>query len=202
MRRSPKILTIRAPTMPTKIRLNFRYFTNTQLTTNSTATIIDRWDFRANSLYDPDYTYTGHQPLCYDQWTAFYNHYRVTGAKITIKVTKQGGDGAAFLLRCGDVAYTTLTSYNLQENLGQMWKRFNPDKGSITLSSTFSARKLLGRKMHDLDYAADVTTNPVETVWFQLFYCDLDNAINTAFSLDVKIQYHAEMWDKYRIVGS
>lgn len=200
--RKPRILSIRAPTMPDKIRLNFRYFTNTILTTSSAASVIDRWDFRANSLYDPDLTYTGHQPLCFDQWTTFYAMYRVTGARMTVKCTKVGGDGVGFLLRAGDVQYTTLQSYNLQENLGKMWSRFDPDKGSLTLRANFSARKLWGTKMYDMDYCSSVTTNPLEQAFFQLFYIDLSGGVSTTFALDVKIEFHAEMWDKYRMAGS
>lgn len=40
--------------------------------------------FRANSIYDPDYTGVGHQPYGRDQWVAFYNHYTVLGSKITV----------------------------------------------------------------------------------------------------------------------
>jgi hypothetical protein len=34
--------------------------------------------WRLNSLFDPDYSGTGHQPLGFDQWAAFYGSYTVT----------------------------------------------------------------------------------------------------------------------------
>jgi hypothetical protein len=37
-----------------------------------TATVVAYNTYRANGLYDPDYTSTGHQPLGYDQWSALY----------------------------------------------------------------------------------------------------------------------------------
>lgn len=42
--------------------------------------------FRANSIYDPDYTGTGHQPMMHDLWLQLYNHYVVTGSRITLRV--------------------------------------------------------------------------------------------------------------------
>lgn len=39
--------------------------------------------FHANSLYDPDYTGVGVQPFGFDQWSAFYNQYRVHYSTIT-----------------------------------------------------------------------------------------------------------------------
>lgn len=40
--------------------------------------------FRANSLYDPDYTGAGHQPLGFDQWSAVYGYYYVRRARIKV----------------------------------------------------------------------------------------------------------------------
>jgi len=34
--------------------------------------------FRLNSIFDPNYTGVGHQPLAHDQWALFYNHNVVT----------------------------------------------------------------------------------------------------------------------------
>lgn len=48
------------------------------------------YTFRCNSLFDPDLTGTGHQPLRYDQLAAMFNSYRVRGA--TLKVNFSVGD--------------------------------------------------------------------------------------------------------------
>jgi hypothetical protein len=43
------------------------------------------YQFRVNSIFDPNYTGTGHQPLGHDQWATFYNRYRVR--KMTYRIT-------------------------------------------------------------------------------------------------------------------
>jgi hypothetical protein len=41
-------------------------------------------------LYDPDITGSGHQPLGFDQWMAFYNHYVVLSCRIEVSGFVQG----------------------------------------------------------------------------------------------------------------
>lgn len=41
--------------------------------------------FRANSLFDPDLTGTGHQPYGFDQFKAYYATYMVTSSKISLE---------------------------------------------------------------------------------------------------------------------
>jgi hypothetical protein len=40
--------------------------------------------WRAHSIYDPDYSAVGHQPLYHDQWQALYENYRVLKAVLHV----------------------------------------------------------------------------------------------------------------------
>lgn len=42
--------------------------------------------YRANSLFDPDFTGVGDQPMGYDQWSAFFGLYRVRGCRYTVEI--------------------------------------------------------------------------------------------------------------------
>lgn len=56
--------------------------------------------FRANSLYDPDLTGTGHQPYGFDQLcsaTGPYSRYKVCGAVITARVTAPALDDGVWV---------------------------------------------------------------------------------------------------------
>ncbi len=46
--------------------------------------------FRANGIFDPDFTGTGHQPLLRDEFAALYAEYRVTWAKIKVTPLTSG----------------------------------------------------------------------------------------------------------------
>lgn len=65
-------------------KINHRYLENIQLVTNLGNPAI--YSFRLNSLYDPNYTGAGHQPIGFDQLTPIFNSYTVIGARANIKV--------------------------------------------------------------------------------------------------------------------
>jgi len=49
--------------------------------------------FRANSLFDPDFTGAGHQPNGFDQIIAAFNHFTVTRARIRVRVLQVNTGG-------------------------------------------------------------------------------------------------------------
>jgi len=56
-------------------------------THTTTGTPYYNYLWRANSIYDPDFTATGHQPLFYDQYTPIYSNWIVKGVKITAQIS-------------------------------------------------------------------------------------------------------------------
>lgn len=68
--------------MPKRIAVKLRY---TDIFTFDGTTVAARNTFRANSLFDPDYTGTGHQPYYFDQWATMYNNYTVTGCHVRVQ---------------------------------------------------------------------------------------------------------------------
>jgi len=47
--------------------------------------IYENFQFRLNGLFDPDFSLGGHQPMGFDEWSAFYGRYRVKSAKCKIR---------------------------------------------------------------------------------------------------------------------
>lgn len=66
---------------------NYRYDVDAAGTTSYGQT------FRMNSVFDPDYTGTGHQPLCRDLWASQYDYYAVLACRYKIRLYNccQGG---------------------------------------------------------------------------------------------------------------
>lgn len=57
------------------------------------------YQFKANSIYDPDQTGVGHQPLGRDTWASIYNYYKVLETNIKLEIidtnfAAAGGSGA------------------------------------------------------------------------------------------------------------
>jgi len=67
---------------PDKLIAPLRYHLSTAMTT--TAGSIATYAISANSIFDPDRTAGGHQPLYRDTFNTIYNHYTVLGSKIKV----------------------------------------------------------------------------------------------------------------------
>lgn len=77
---------------PPRLRMKLPYVINsTQVTANAP---YFEWVMRGNSLYDPDYTGTGHQALGFDQLFTFYYHYYVAASKFKIRFRSTGNTAA------------------------------------------------------------------------------------------------------------
>jgi len=46
---------------------------------------VNSYIFRANSIFDPDYSGTGHQPSLHDLYQGLYNHYEVLNSRIVVR---------------------------------------------------------------------------------------------------------------------
>jgi hypothetical protein len=54
------------------------------------------WQFRMNSLYDPDFTGGGVQPTTFDQWMTLYTRYRVVACDVDVKLMEASAPPATF----------------------------------------------------------------------------------------------------------
>lgn len=74
--------------------------------------------FRTNSVYDPDYTGTGHQPLMRDLWASQYDYYTVLACDYEITLYNGGMDTSTYTAvgtssqRLGCVMVTLLPTTN------------------------------------------------------------------------------------------
>lgn len=71
-------------------KVKHRYLENYQLQTSVGAPAV--YTFAVNSLYDPNYTGTGHQPMGFDQMAAIFQSYTVVGVNASIKVWNRDAD--------------------------------------------------------------------------------------------------------------
>lgn len=131
--------------------------------------------FRCNSLYDPDYTSTGHQPRGFDQIMASFQFYTVIGSRIRIRPISGAGSGSAtqLLLACSDslTPYsneTDVTTYS--ENMSvvdKLWLTDNTNNAGThknILSNRWSAKKFYNTPtvMAGTDYRGSASSNPAE----------------------------------------
>lgn len=135
--------------------------------------------FRANSIYDPNYTGVGHQPRGRDEWALFYNKYVVLGSKITVKF--QTTDSAASApckvgIAVKDVATVLSNATAYAENMHSRWSFIgtrDSGKPMTTITHKVNPRKFLNKKTFDdpnLEGGLGTSaSNPTEEIFYHLF---------------------------------
>lgn len=155
-------------------------------------------NFRANSLFDPDLTGVGSQPLGFDQMAALYNHYVVLGSKFIAKPieyatsTASGDQPAFYIAKLSDNGTKDYQSVShLIEATGKqplvnqnyVYNRINkPRFRRDQAVATYSAKKMFRcNPMNNEELKSLVTTNPVEEAVFQLYvFPQLDSAVTNS----------------------
>ncbi len=149
--------------------------------------------FRANGMFDPDATGTGHQPMGFDQWMLFYDHFTVTGS--TIKVN--------FLNRNATDAYTagiglrdSVTTHN---NINRFREEAQTNYDYIGVATgghntknvynRFSAKNFFGRS-HVIDneeLRGSASADPTEQALYHILVGPSDSASDEGV-LDVNVE--------------
>ena len=157
--------------------------------------------FRVNSMFDPDYTYAGHQPQWFDtlcgpgNTTAIYNSYCVEEVSYRVSVLNTSTSTSYYLgvfpySEDGGVVGTTISS--LVENGGTM-RYITPVSGLSyrgTVSGTIIPAKLLGIPTHAAELVKAYNATPA--VGFQVFLAvglyDNTTGLLSATQLPIQIE--------------
>lgn len=171
--------------------------------------LVSKYHFRANSLYDPNSAGTGHQPMTFDQIATFYNHYVVTGAKMTLKAYSTDPTTAVPNILGIMLNDDNTTPAEFSEVIEQRKCRYtivSPAQKVATLTSTFSAKKFFNVSDIKDNYdrlGASVDTNPTEGAFFTIFALPMNSSTDTAaFNVLVTIDYIAHFSEPKDIQAS
>lgn len=177
-----------------------RYCETFQLT--PAASVIGSYVFRANDLYDSNFTGTGHQSMGFDEIMANYQHFTVIGSKITCTFNNANASGssppylAAVSLNSSSNDHPTNTSA-LKERARTRYKLVgNPygASGQTTLTYKFSAKRFFHVKaiVGESQYKGTVGASPSEQAFFYIYVAnDPQNAAIGTINCSVMIQYYA-----------
>lgn len=153
------------------------------------------YTFRAGSIFDPDYTGTGHQPMGHDQWAQFYNHYVVLGAKITVTFSNEdaGDPMIAGVLLNDDTSLTSATVTSIIENGKGAYCHLDTGGGPgiRRISQKYSAKKFFKCDVKDrTDLKATFGTNPTEDAYFVVWTAAMNTGSDpSVVYATVKIDY-------------
>lgn len=190
------------------------------ITLDSTATgsaVPTYHTMRANSLYDPDRSGSGHQPRGFDQLSAIYDHYCVIGSKITVHfendVDAVNEAGQYCFLMLDDTANVPGSLIDLTEESNRTKlaykQRSSVSSRNLSLSKNFSPYKMFGIPKKDslinnVNLNAQVTQNPAEDACFTFgIMCSRTTSTNPPpIVCRVEIEYLAVFTEKRPMTSS
>lgn len=149
------------------------------------------------SLYDPDYTGTGHQPMWRDTLATMYNKYRVHGIKYRFTI-KNISDSSNIIT--GAIRHTSLTTTDgdyrvIRERRGT--QKFHTGsflsmptvvKGYMSTNRPYGITKR--EFMSDEDFDADIGSNPTKMAYLDLYAWTMSST-NVNLNVIVDLTFYA-----------
>lgn len=132
--------------------------------------------FRANGLYDPNFSGTGHQPYGFDQWMTYYNQFTVLGSRIKAifrNYSSASANGIMVGLQLKDSATVDQTNPNdIIEQGRSKWRLLQPAGGTgdqQTVVKGFSTKRFFQCR-DDLDdiYRGSASADPTEQAYYHV----------------------------------
>lgn len=189
---------------PKELRIKHRYVDIHR--SASIAGALAVYSYSCNGMYDPNITGTGHQPLYFDQLAAIYNHYTVTGAKISITACVPNSGVAAVIgvYVNDDATATPTTSSSLCEQSSCTYRVINPSLAAQTVSYSrkWSASENFGPGVvSDPNLQGTAAANPTEQQLFTVFAQGIDGVTNVSVDFLVTIEYDA-IWQELKDIAA
>lgn len=166
--------------------------------------------FAANGLWDPNISGIGHQPIGFDQLMAMWFKYTVVSAKITVVFHNTDTINAGIVgiaIRDQPATETNMNSYiengARYKNVGSL----NSNAGHGTVTHFVNIRKFKGigkgtSIITNDNLAGDETSNPLDLVFFHIFYGSYSGDDAEILRCDVTIDFLVIFHDPHPLVES
>lgn len=187
--------------------VSMRYCDSSNIT-SVLANAAGNYVYACNGLYDSNVSGLGHQPIGFDQYMLFYQHYCVIRAKISVTFWLK--DDAATSLIVGislrDTSAGLSDTTRVREVGNVIWDRLAPSTPgrSITLTRTFDMKKFFGQGADptDTQYKANVGTNPTDMAFFHLLAMGNDYEATPTVYFSTTLEYTAVLSERKPLTQS
>lgn len=164
---------------------------------------MDQYQMRLNSLFDPNYTGTGHQPFGFDQLTALYSRYRVYKCKW--QITAEANDRFQMAVLPVNGAQTFSSASLASEYPHSMTKMYSIGGSAIVFRGACYLPRLGGDKRaeyrSDDRFQAQIGASPTEVM--NLHIVANNTATGTiALAFNITLIFYAELFDPFPLSQS
>lgn len=184
------------PLLARKVMSKLRY--STVVTHSSGVADAGMYQFRLNSVYDPDYTSAGSQPPYFDRMTSLYGNFRVLAAKYKVRSTGVTGNIQLVSVWTAAVATAVATkeaAASQSDSRTIVASAYNDTENSaitryIPIAKGFGVER--AEIETDSDYSGSASANPNKVLYLNLYAGNMyGTTTSTAYSL-VEITYYTE----------
>lgn len=193
-RRAPRTVVQRGlgPIAPRQI-VRLKYSENISRTL--TSTITSDYVYNMNSIFDPNLSGTGHQPLGRDQWGQFYRNYRVFGFSYNISIAPSS-DICRYTIVPNRNSGAFIIHDEAAEQPRGMTKYVGFQGGTATnIRGHYSLPQIAGvstsQYKADQNYQASMGSNPVEELCLHIVTTAPATSLTTRFSIN--LIFHCEL---------
>ena len=192
--------------LPRSFRTSLRYAETFSLTTGAAGIVGTVQTMFLNSLYDPNYTGTGHQPYGFDQLAAFFQQYIVHAARFQLITSTIGGTAEVCVAyqvfpTAGGVSIAGITSDAAAEkstvstfvagSSGNV--RARSVAGEVKMHQIFGLTKAQYAAQTDV-YGAAVTSNPSLGAYLEVGIGSYNGTAGETLSVQIILDLEAEFW--------
>lgn len=184
---------------PQRMLAKLPYFTSGQL--YSSAGLYQQQLMNLNSLYDPDRSGVGHQPLGRDEWASWYNRYRVYKVDYIITMTNLDPDQSATVAVINQNGIPTYANESAFEQPGAFVKTVGTRDGNakVVIKGSVYLPRLNGKtpsayRAND-DTQAQNSANPLEVLTQALVVAPTLAGAEVNIGYSIKYIYHCELFD-------
>jgi len=163
--------------------------------------------FRLNSIYDPDLSGTGHQPMYHDTLALVYGKYRVLGAKIKVVFAMRSPPSLALaeysptvvgIVTSANSSFLSIGSNQLMEqnnNNTQILSDKSSGASVVTCYQSYVPNRDIGNGTIDDTSAASFGNNPAQVFHAHIFKRD-EGSQATSVTAFVTIEFDVEVFQR------
>ena len=159
--------------------------------------------FRGNSIFDPNFTGTGHQPMFHDPYSNIYDRYYVTSSTIRVEITTDEAEPIIAVLYPSNASSPIGVIDQAVEQPRSVFHTKSRNGDKCVLKNSCSSKAIRGVDiLRDDGQSALFSSNPANQWFWHITLQNMDLLTTTTVYINVRILYNCVLYRKLQGVLS